>query len=202
MDVHEVVTRGHDHPVALYCGKCGLIYRLTEPEMAEQCCKPYICKCGKPAPKGYTICDECRNAAEAAREKALYDKAKKISLDAYEGDWIYSDAFGNDGFGLTEEIEDELFVMEPKNRPRYAWACKPFGLKRIDAMDIIENLLEDHHEDAIEEVDVDGLQEVLDKWLKDQSVSSFEPDYSTAVLLDSALATVAEQEAEEAREVD
>jgi hypothetical protein len=198
VDAKEFVKRGTDEVVAFYCGKCGKVHGSFA--IAEQCCNQVLCRCGKAAVGGYVVCPKCLVEAERRVEQARFDKAEKILIDAYDGDWIFSDAFHDDGFSPTDQVEDALERMDPKDRPKYAWACKPFGLKRIDATDIIEHLLEDHHEDAWEQVDHDGLQAVLDEWIKKQSVISYEPDYSKAVLLDTALEEVAKQDAEEAQE--
>ncbi|MFH0777869.1 MAG: hypothetical protein V2A71_04475 [Candidatus Eisenbacteria bacterium] len=197
MNTKELVKRGSDEVVALYCGKCGLVYRTTEMQLADRCCVEEPCKCGKPKMKGWSVCETCLKAKDIAEEQARFEKAKHIPFDEYEGEWCYSDAHkGSDGYFPIDDLDEILADMAPENRPKYVWACEPFGLDRIDAVDLVSSLLEEHHEDAMDDVDVEGLQKLLDKWVDEQSVTSYAPDYSQAVLVEGVLEAVAEHEKE------
>lgn len=63
---------------------------------------------------------------------------------------------------------------------------KPYPMA-FDASAIIEHALDDHHEDAYEEIGSKGfdeLQRYLDGWVKRWGITSYEPDYSTAIVFD------------------
>lgn len=195
MDVHELVKRGSDEVVAIYCGKCGTVFRMTEPDQADGCCKPRMCKCGKPTMGSYVSCDSCIKAMDEAKEKATFDKATKIQFADYKGDFVFSEALRHDGYLPTDQVEERLADMKPEDRPRYVWACVPFGLDRLDASDVLSSYLEEHHEEAEESLDVDELQKILDDWRDKQSLVSYGQDLTTAILLDSVLAEVAKHEA-------
>jgi len=115
-------------------------------------------------------------------------------------DYVYCDGLGSDGFILESELADVLFDMEPKDRPQWVWACKEIGLRKLDATDLVAGLMEDHHESQDDQVDVEGLQEVLDAWHAKQSVISYEPDETKAVMLDTLLAEVAKMDEENAKQ--
>ena len=51
----------------------------------------------------------------------------------------------------------------------------------MDASLILESELNDHHEDAIDHLDVDGLQKVLNEWISDQKLESYDVDYSKKI---------------------
>jgi hypothetical protein len=185
MDVKELVSRGTDKVVAVYCGKCGLVYRLTEREnVAEECCKPKKCSsCGKLLEeKYYFVCEECRDKKVQENENALFEKAKKVAFRDYQEEMVYYEGLGHDGYVMTEDIEEDIAGIEgPK--PKYVWACKRSETPKIDASDIIERYFDDYAEETIDGLDVEGLQKALDQWLGVQDVNSFEIDYEMAVIL-------------------
>lgn len=195
MDVHELVKRGSEEVVAIYCGKCGIVYRMTERESAEQCCKPSLCKkCGKEARVYRTICDECYKVEIEAKEQARFEKAEKIQFNDYDVGALFCDGLGNDGY--VYDVRLELEDMEPKDRPRWMWACTEVRIPKPDAVDVIERMTYDTFEDAENRFDLDGLQRVLDEWYaKQESVIYYEADERKAVLLDSVLAEIAAEEA-------
>jgi predicted Zn-ribbon and HTH transcriptional regulator len=47
----------------------------------------------------------------------------------------------------------------------------------------LEGALDEYHDDVLDELDVDGLQKLLDGWTAEQSVSSFVVDYDRVVVL-------------------
>lgn len=197
MDTKELVKRGSDEVVALYCGKCGLVYRISESHLAEACCQPIICSCGKPAPKGWTICDECRRANDEAKEKALFEKAEKVVLKDYKIDYVYWEGIGNDGFATDDELEDWLSEQIESERPEWVWACKEVELPKLNAHDLIEHITQDSFEGADERLDADDLQKVLDEWhARQERVIFYEPDFTKVVLIGELLAEVKAEEEE------
>jgi len=197
MDVKELVIRGEDRVVALICGKCGIVWGIGFRDAAEECCD-YKCKyCGVKIEGGWTACKLCRDKKDAKREKAAFDKADKVNYQDYPGEYLYSEAFhSNDGYVPSDDILYEIEDIDQECRPTYAWACEPMHLK-IDAQEILENELQEFHEDAIDYCDIDGLQKLLDEWLDKQSVVSYFRS-NTVVLLDSILAEAIQREKEEA----
>lgn len=81
-----------------YCEKCRLVY--PDNEKAEQCCKNYICKCGKICEKKYYFsCDECTRKQSIEREKEKFNKATKLDIKDYKG-YLLSDETANDDFSM------------------------------------------------------------------------------------------------------
>jgi hypothetical protein len=139
------------------CGECQLA-RETEQE-AEDCCKPKMCECGKPVEFPYTVCKQCREETQRKRDQAIYDKAKKVKWEDYDGSMLVCDR--DDKFYTDPgEIFDEHYEDPP------VWAWGTYGKKlTIDAHEIVERALE--NDDACEESmecipDLTELQKALD----------------------------------------
>jgi len=181
------------------CGKCGIlhttrVYAGLREDMAKdaavrsatECCDRR-CDCGEPASDGWTVCKACRLKNEAAKEAALYEKAKKVPLAEYTEPFVFLDGcYGNDGYVHTDQIDDALDeeLEEGVDRPAYAWACSPnpASFNLADALD--SHVGDNHHDGAAEAIDatsVAAAQALVDAALK--GIVSYEVDYSTAVLI-------------------
>lgn len=176
----ECVQKGGDpeKTVVWACGTCKAA--AMDEESARYCCSPYICeKCGKEY-KSY--CEDCSKKEQFARAHAQYDKAKKVMLSEYAGDWIFCDhcdEYFSDVDSLLDSHDDDA---EP---PVWVWGTteQPFTL---DADDIISQQLEqqEFYEDAFDNISVDALKELqglLDAWLKKQDMKSYMVDYGVVV---------------------
>ncbi len=185
--------------VAYACGVCRLVVGQGTDEGREDAAfhcahKPCSKGCGRPASRLGDLCDACDrdrlNAAEAERERKAFEAAPKVSWRESNAESVFVDfRFGpDDGFfhGLGD-LKDYLSDHPETELPEYCWACEEYGLG-FDADDLIEHALEEHHEDAGENLSRSGraaLQKVLDQWVEDhaQFVKSFRPG-ETAILLD------------------
>lgn len=133
-----------EKPRLYACPKCGTvnspkIYACREEEAheaarraAEEC---YNCRthnncqeCGKETPKGWLKCSECRETAKLA---------KATVIDAASLDYCFG--AGGEFYQSTEEAAEagETYV--------YASTFTPF---RVSFDNIVENILDDHHDDA------------------------------------------------------
>lgn len=126
------------------CGKCGsvhspTIYLATKErahevamEAARDCynCKTHnICsECGEQCPKGWTACDACRFQKRLAAATEVPDNGGPYC--AFDGDTYFSE--------MEEAIDAGLEWVSP---------CD-VTYPRIDAYSVLENLLDDMHEDA------------------------------------------------------
>jgi hypothetical protein len=176
----ECIQKGGDpeKTVIWACGTCKLA--KASKEDALECCAPYVCeKCGKEV-KSY--CEDCSKKKQWAREKATYDKAKKVMLSEYSGDWLFCDRcneYHPDVDSLLDAHDDD------DDPPTWAWGTteQPFTL---DAERIISDELEsqEFYEDAFDNISGESLKELqtfLDAWLKKQDMKSYMVDYGTVV---------------------
>jgi len=190
----ELCERGSDEIVAYACGKCGSVVGSTSMhgdvarEMASRHCGPWLCRvCGVEHDWSHqTICHDCwrksRAEREAERDEARFAKATHVAAAEYDGPV----ADGDEGFWQTigdavDELEDDGGEV-----PAYFWACTEDALK-LDANGIIESALEDHHEDAGENIsgkDECRLQALLDEWCDTVNVTTWNVDYSRAVVVE------------------
>lgn len=158
-------------PIHVYeCQICRKVYR--DRIFAERCCESSHCEyCGIPTAPGWTACRSCAELAKASH-------ATHVSLKEYMGKMICA---GDDKYMPTEDVED---AIDNEEIPvPYVWGCDEFPL-RLDIESILENELQDHHEDA--EFDHEGeLIEFVEAWNAKQTDASYFPN-NTVVVLDEA----------------
>lgn len=166
-----------------YCSECRIVFRTQE---EAQCCHgERICECGKKIEQRYYgKCNACQSKEwakkSAARERERFDAAKKITWAEYDGGMIY------DGDDYFEDLESALDRYDEGQEPEYVWACKDIGVRKLQVEDVLENLVEGMWEDA-DTSDLNGVVE-LDTAIREfnkanESISVWEPDYSTAILV-------------------
>lgn len=176
----ECVQKGGDpeKTVVWACGTCKLAKESKE--SALECCAPYVCdQCGREI-KSY--CEDCSKKKQWAREKATYDKAKKVMLSEYAGDWLccdHCDEYFPDVDSLLDAHDDE---EEP---PTWAWGTYEMKFT-LDAEDIISQQLEqqEHYEDAFDNFAngaIKELQDFMDTWAAKQDVKSYMVDNGVVV---------------------
>jgi len=193
MDPIELCKRGSDEIVAYACSKCGTVVGSARQhgdaarEVAATHCGPWICRvCGVEHDWSHqTICHDCwaksRAEREAERDAKCFATATKLSAAEYDG-WV-SD--GDEGFWSSVEDAIDHYDGEDLDCPEWLWACRRVPL-HADADGVIEHALEDHYEDAadqIDDTDVARLQVALDAWCESIGIESWETDYSRAVRL-------------------
>ena len=202
--IRTIVDKESGKVVGYACGNCGTFYFSVTDEdgakkNAERCHSPnVVCtSCGGPIEPAYAACqsqcDACwraaverTNAEATEKERVRFEKAPKVKFADYKGEYLYfrDYAIGNDGFLPVDGLED-YFEGDDEEMPSYAWACSGFILS-MDAQSILDSALDDHHEDAGENVgaeDLKELQALLDAWCAKQSVTSYTPT-DEVVLLD------------------
>lgn len=63
------------------------------------------------------------------------------------------------------------------------FATEPIEMQ-LDAYNICESACEELHEDAMDNLDTDSLQEILDKWVQEEAKGTltFYPNYDIAIV--------------------
>jgi hypothetical protein len=178
------------------CGSCKTA--TSTKQNALECCAPDVCeKCGKEI-KRHSYCEDCSKKQQFARAQAQYDKAKKVMLSEYAGDWLccdHCDEYYPDVDSLLDAHDDD---EEP---PTWAWGTEEQPFK-LDAERIISDQLEyqEFYEDAFDNISVDDLREMqnfFDAWLKKQNMKSYMVDNSVVVDFE-ALTNLRKKELEDA----
>ncbi len=230
-DPIELTIRGTDEVVAFACPKCSRIcnQHLENPvsisaddlrrkklrlddahQAAERCCDRRCERCKTPIGSirdtPYIYCKSCLAEHEREKEAAKYAKATKIDEADYSG-WVnWEDRGYNNGY--FESIDDlrEWAAGEGISFPKYVYACSTMNVpSRLDADDILCTVLENDEafEDAIDCLDVDGLQKLMDDWLKTNTHPCYQEDSTRAVVLSEELNAKFRKEAEdELKDVD
>lgn len=168
------------------CGECGVIHTGHESN-ARNCCLLKKCPCGAEISVHYSKCQTCLSKQyKTEREQKTKDNFDSAELVDNHTGWIYVEGYGsNEGFFPDEdELHDWIAGEDPSPEiPEFAFCCKVNKFKddMLDATDILENALNDYHEDAIDQIDVESLQEVLDKWMANQDLESWDIDYSKKI---------------------
>jgi hypothetical protein len=199
-DPLEVVIKGRTDPVAYACPKCGMLQILAKDdddeekarkrdEAAAHCMK--VCVCGNKLDYHYFLrCKECRDKADHEKERKRFEKAEKLSLEAYADDPVFWEGHvGRYGEGYFSGVDEVLDYCETEGFevPEYVWACTATDFS-LDAANIIESELESQemYEDAADNVSEEArkrLQAYLDVWTKEVGIRSWNTDYSRAILL-------------------
>jgi len=158
---------------------------------AVQCCHRICPDCGVDMgnSQSWTCCNVCRAKRDEKRSAERIAKAKRIPWAEYHGNGVFcesTDEFYDDMGELQDGIV-ELWTQckVDMDEPPVIWACAPNRLT-MDAYHIVSSELEDHHEEAIEEVSdkaLKRLQRMLDKWCSDVDITSWEVDYGTIVVM-------------------
>ena len=171
-----------------HCSKCDVLI-IKEGE-------------GKNYPGYGTLCEPCVEKVEQERDQRRFDSAQHLTEEEWGNDSTVSMVVYLDGHDKyfpegIEELREWWFdfhyvsqhpdgAQQPlPNFPAYVWVCNEIVGVRLDASDILENALEEHSEDAIDNVDIDALQKHLDEWCADPAnqICSWEPNFKKLVLL-------------------
>lgn len=168
-----------------FCGKCGQIKH--DKNLAESCCKPAVCDCGKEIEeKYYTSCKICRFENDRKREQNRFNKAEKLT--EWDGP-VFLEGYGNDGYcsDLSEFLDYISDEEIEENEIKYVWCCEEVPLANLD----IDEVLNNHTEEAYEGFSIDdfnGLDElraavdIFNK--KNEKIVSWVLDYSRCLLLE------------------
>lgn len=189
-----LVLLGSDEPLGYACPLCRMLFSgdaKASRQAAQDHCRRQCADCNvrlDPKRRPYwLICEGCEKARREKKERDAFEKATKLAYEAYDGQTFYCEGIGDEFF---EDLTDlrEAALDAGKDCPAYVWACKPKSL-HIDAGGIVGQALDDHHEDAgdsIPDSAYASLQAFLDDWCKARNITTYEPDYSRAILVPAA----------------
>lgn len=171
------------------CGECGTLYTSRGGEdvpkqRAQECCLKRYCSCGNEIEKYYTgsECSGCQRNSSHLR-KIL--RAEEIT--AYDGP-VYDESSGR-YWSDVEEFLDWAATEEREDLPEWIHPCTTRAFGKLDARDLLESSLDEHHEDAYDHVvDIDGLQHFLTQWCEKQTLESWEPDCSKKISVEKLVA--------------
>lgn len=151
----------------------------------------YCPYCGQPYKnQGYMHCD-CegqKKADEEERIKKWNDKVSKaVPVDEKDvNTMLYCEEF-DEYYDTVDDFFDDYFgrytdeEFNNDGRPERLWVCSVEKI-HIDADNVVDNACEELHEDAYEQCDIGGLQNLLDTWCKDQTgATTYYPCYKQYV---------------------
>lgn len=193
-------------PAAFACAKCRIIQ--PSEHLAREHCKPFICDtCGQEAVAHQTFCWPCHRKKREVKDRENFRNVKKVSYKDYDGPVHVPDASTNEGFfsnvdEYLEWLEDNLGFEGFGAIPEVVWTCRKSGLQ-MDAQDILENALENHHEEAGDNISNESekeLQEFLNAWCNKQGVESWDPNYDLGVELPQEILDEIQSRAERSAE--
>lgn len=147
--------------------------------------------CGQPYKnQGYMYCD-CegqKKADEEERIKKWNEKvAKAVAVDKKDVDtMLYCEEFDEYYATVDDFFEDYVCNREEDGdeRPVRLWVCSIEKI-HIDADSVVDNACQELYEDAYEQCDIGGLQNLLDAWCKDQTgATTYYPCYKQYVEID------------------
>jgi hypothetical protein len=184
--------------VGFECQTCRRIYVVPEAALyclngeqpvdwakrqAAECCWPWRCEShGKELRRGQS-CAECRATEEAEKLQRKYESAAKLDLSVYDGEYLYREGFGREGFFRSEELDD---MRRSGSVPDWAFACDERAVTESDCDledHVAEGILADHHEDASDWVDSEKVKAASKLLLEAcADVRTYDVDESRVVL--------------------
>jgi hypothetical protein len=197
-DCHNVIQAANDNPdidaaarkhaaehCIFHCEKCGV--RLIKKPGPEQNYPGWGMKCNQCDEQWKRDAYQRRfDAAEKLTEQQFNERTDLDPVVYLEGE----DRFFPEGIDELREWWCEFHYDAAKpdempDFPEYVFTCTSITGVRLDADSILESALDEHHEDAIENVDVAALQKHLDEWSADPAnqVTSWESNHRLLVLL-------------------
>lgn len=118
---------------------------------------------------------QCLRQLSQEREQKYFDKAKKLTIDQYQGKLNIGDNYFD-----SDDIPEDLGA-------EYAWTVSERPVFRVWAEDIIGNEVANNGYDELEIDDFQGikeLQESLDLFAKkNENIKSYEVNYNVCILL-------------------
>jgi hypothetical protein len=178
----ECVIKESGHCVGWVCPTCSNLHTtaiyLAKPEVASasaldaatRCCVTPMCACGVEVKRYSTQCTTCWRAEQDAKDEERWQKTPKGTIAEYLAE--HPDGFvtdGEDGFWSVDSyIADEVYLRHPR-----VWFCEPRRGIKLDAGDVVESWADDRHEDATDDLDLAGLQKLLDEWCAKQTTVSW-----------------------------
>lgn len=178
---------------AFACDTCSKVYstliyavRLDIAEQAarsaaDECCAPRLCECGASIERQWTACATCRKRNKLRRATVI-DAARytgPVFSDECDGDW-------GEGYSSDLPALHDWCSGNGRPIPAYVHPCDPTPF-RLDACGILESALDDHHDDAADQVVDEGqLARFLDMWNAKQTFTSYYPDNRLVIVLDQA----------------
>lgn len=181
MNATELYVKDGRSAGVWYCEKCKQVHEHRV--LAEECCKPQICGCGAECADGWTMCNKCRSADKAAKERERFDRSEKVT--EWEGP-VYHPTLDI----YARDISELLETLREIHRPtlEYVWTCKSVPIYALDTDRIVDEAVTDFVPESMWEIDPNGLAELR------QAIEHFnnankdlvywEVDYNKAMVLD------------------
>ncbi len=194
----ELTKRGEDKIQLYACGSCG---RLCSPSiyftgaanahaaavrMAEECCMPTLCDCGKENAKHRTMCPACLTLRDNAYEQAQIDKATKFTVATapnepvcYDDDNYHRHVVNLCDALSCDDIPQSAF-------PLVAWLCDP-ETPQIDPEQVIDQFTDDLEITGTDlesvTVDITSLYAALREWNAKQEAKIWRPSRNRCVII-------------------
>jgi len=136
----------------------------------------YDCSCNAYVASGRAK----RKQQETERIQKLFEDAYPLSLGkaARELEYVHVEE--------TEEYicaDDSDLIREKLAEGYHVFATEPVEMQ-LDAFSICESACDELHEGAMDNLDTDSLQEILDKWIQEEAKGTltFYPNYDIAIV--------------------
>lgn len=195
------------HPSPEGAASCCSPVTCDEPGCAEQLPRAAT-RQGRPC--YWTTCQKHRQERATRRESERHAKAEPVPIAAYkhplvyvigsDGEEAFSDAYVDADLGsIADRLADSIFdpkehqgmpedefdeLVEEHAATLHIYAVTPAS-KRVDASEIVENLLDGYYDGAWDDVSdksIDELQAFLDAWTEVNVPTSYEPDFKRKIV--------------------
>jgi hypothetical protein len=166
-ELYIKLESGETKVVHYACGVC----HIPRPNYgaAKKCCEHYFCSvCGKDlgAKTYYSKCTDCVS-------KEIQEKTEIVE---YTNQIIANEDGGNYFETIGEAIDHyyDDFMEDETSIPEYLFVCNVDKWEGIDIDNVIENGMENHHENAGDQiVDIEEIRSFVKEWNAKQKVESW-----------------------------
>jgi hypothetical protein len=166
-----------------YCSECRTTHR--DKAVADACCAPRLCACGKPTSKYQPTCEACWNRKLRDREGERFMKAAHLAT--WDGP-LYREWYGNrDGyFESVDEFMEWMDENPTESAPAYLWTCDKVPIVNLEVNCILASETEEAYED-FDYTDLTGIDELRAAMEKfnalNTDVVNWEPNYTRAFIV-------------------
>ena len=163
------------------CEKCGHEYSFEH--VAETCCKQYYCDtCGAETAKYMHRCENCR-------EREIFEKAEKISVEEYEQRYPSHMIFCEERY--FEDINEliEYYSDSDETIPEYCYGTTCHYMK-LDVDEIISSMIQEADCKDINNIDDRGymeLNEFANVWNNKYQEDYYYIDETIAIIIPNEL---------------
>jgi hypothetical protein len=179
-ELYNLNDNGEYKPTGVYyCTKCN--HAAFSKKIAEQCCQPKLCECGKEMHQYWTVCEECSDRLIEERELKNFTDNLKYTNEEYDDEIFINDTFYE---SIDEYLNDNDVGVAAHDIHGYTAIHETYHVNVDNVIDVIHEWATDNIEDPelVELKGVDKLRDALEEFNNAQTGYMITPNEKEGVL--------------------